>query len=269
MAGRSRIAFWGIPAFFAGILLGCSRPAEDGRDLESLAPRRTLEARLPGLPFGYCPLVGGGIGLRAACPRPNDEESGELTRAGRKLRGAAPESGGAGSRVERLSSLLTARTPVEFSFSLRRLERHARQAEAAGGPPAAEALTDLAAAYLQRAEVLGDANDYLSAAEAARAALAEVPDDKAALFDLALAYERLLLRQAAARTWSRLVRVETSGGWAAEAAAHLSRLTGAAQSGAGGEPRDLEAERERALDVLLPSWAAAADAAPRSPAAAC
>lgn len=249
----------------AGIFfLACWRtPAESSVELDALALRRTIEPRLPGLPHSSCPLVDGDIGLKAVCPRPDEEESKELVRATRSLRGAAGGERAGRSRHELVGKLLAAHSAAELAASLDQLTRRAQQVGREDNEVAAEALTDLAVAYLLRAETLGDGNDLLSAAEAARAALARRAAYPPALFNLALAYERLLLPNAAAGIWSRLLPLETEDGWAGEAEKHLARLqeTLAAQGGAAAPERDLEAERKRAFDELLPRWAEAAGAA--------
>lgn len=75
----------------------------------------------------------------------------------------------------------------------------------------APALTDLAAAYVARAERTQDARDLLEAVEAAERAL-ELEENPAALFNLGLALDRLGLDDEAKRAWQRFHMAERSTG---------------------------------------------------------
>ncbi|GAC1455184.1 MAG: hypothetical protein PVSMB1_04630 [Gemmatimonadaceae bacterium] len=84
----------------------------------------------------------------------------------------------------------------------------------------AGALSDLAAAYLAR----NRPDDLSGAADAARRALAFTPSSDAAMFNRALALERLHLDREAIVEWRRFVRADSGSGWSAEAKAHVVRL---------------------------------------------
>jgi hypothetical protein len=79
--------------------------------------------------------------------------------------------------------------------------------------------SDLAAAYLERARATGDGEDLSRAAESAAAALKLQPDLREALFNQALAWERLEDPRAPA-AWERYLQVDPESGWSAEARAH-------------------------------------------------
>jgi CHAT domain-containing protein len=80
--------------------------------------------------------------------------------------------------------------------------------------------TDLAAAYLARSRP----DDLSGASDAARRALVLTPSNDAAMFNRALALERLHLDREAIVEWQRLVRADSASGWSAEAKAHVVRL---------------------------------------------
>lgn len=255
MALRLRI----FSVFLAVLGAACSPPKVNDSDLGGLTPRRIFEPRLPGLSFEPCPLLDQKVSLRATCPKATSAEKTAISRAalpqgGGDLRGAEaallqPNTG----RVEILADLLAATEPAEFRKAIDQLERRA------DGTQDPEALTDLAAAYLFRAEALGDAIDLLFASRAARAALDLEPNYPPALFDLALAYERLLLRRAAAATWNRLLGIENDGGWATEAEAHLAKLERELALPQTRPPNTFAEERTRAIGEIFPRWARAVE----------
>jgi CHAT domain-containing protein/tetratricopeptide (TPR) repeat protein len=81
----------------------------------------------------------------------------------------------------------------------------------------APALADLAAARLLRAERTGSPRDLLEAYEAAAQALEHEPRLAPALFNRALALERLGLADEAARAWEECAGAAPGTGWSAEA----------------------------------------------------
>lgn len=91
-------------------------------------------------------------------------------------------------------------------------------------PDSPELLTNLAIAYFQRAEAGDRAIDYGQAIEFLSRALAKTPDDPVALFNRALALEKMDLRSQAIRDWEHYLRVDPSGDWATEARRRLSEL---------------------------------------------
>ena len=91
-------------------------------------------------------------------------------------------------------------------------------------PDSPQLLTDLASAYFERAEAADRAIDYGNAIEALGKALAKSPDDPVALFNRALACERMFLYTQAVDDWEHYLRVEPQGEWADEARKRLSAL---------------------------------------------
>src|SRR5436305_3910300 len=138
--------------------------------------------------------------------------------------------------------------------------------------------SDLAAALLERGSARREAHDSVQALAAARRAVALAPDLPEALFNRALALERLALRDDALTAWKEYRERHPGGGWEEEAAARLRALAQptpaerwerlapeldrAAASGDEATLRRLVAEftqpaRERVEDQLLPAWAEA------------
>jgi tetratricopeptide (TPR) repeat protein len=90
----------------------------------------------------------------------------------------------------------------------------------------ARLLSDLSAAYLVRAARRNDTADLVLARTAAEGALridGRLPE---ALFNRALALERLSLIDEARQAWEDYLKVDASSGWASEAFSRLANLTG-------------------------------------------
>lgn len=85
-------------------------------------------------------------------------------------------------------------------------------------------LTDLAAAYLTRAEVEDAPYEIVRALATLDRVLRVDPDLPAARYNRALALELLELRDAARIAWRRFLDVESDSRWSAEGAEHLDRL---------------------------------------------
>jgi CHAT domain-containing protein len=91
-------------------------------------------------------------------------------------------------------------------------------------PDSPALLTDLATAYFQRAEAADRAVDYGQAIDLLGRALAKNPDDPVALFNRAIALERMYAYNEAISDWEHYLRVDSSGDWAAEARRRLTEL---------------------------------------------
>jgi CHAT domain-containing protein/tetratricopeptide (TPR) repeat protein len=91
-------------------------------------------------------------------------------------------------------------------------------------PDSPPVLTDLATAYFQRAEARDRAIDYGMAIELLGQSLAKKPDDPVALFNRAIAAERMYLYQQAISDWENYLRVDPQGAWASEAKQRLEAL---------------------------------------------
>ena len=85
--------------------------------------------------------------------------------------------------------------------------------------------SDLAAAYLARATRDGLADDLTRALAAADRAIAVDPALPEALFNRALALERLSRRDEARSAWRDYLRRDETSGWAREARVHLASLS--------------------------------------------
>jgi CHAT domain-containing protein/tetratricopeptide (TPR) repeat protein len=93
-------------------------------------------------------------------------------------------------------------------------------------PDSASLLTDLGSAYFLRAESADRPIDYGNAIESLSKALTKSPDDPVALFNRALAGERLFLYTEAVDDWRHYLRVDPQGDWSNDARARLAALQG-------------------------------------------
>ena len=91
-------------------------------------------------------------------------------------------------------------------------------------PQSANTRTDLATAYFLKAEVLKRAEDYGRSVELLGQVLAENPSDSIALFNRAIASERLLLYHQAVEDWHRYLQLDRNSPWANEARTRLAEL---------------------------------------------
>jgi CHAT domain-containing protein/tetratricopeptide (TPR) repeat protein len=89
-------------------------------------------------------------------------------------------------------------------------------------------LADLSAAYLLRAERAHTSRDLLAAIEAATRALEREPRNRAALFNLALALQRLGLVEGAADAWRAYLATDSLSPWADGARRNLREVLEAA-----------------------------------------
>jgi CHAT domain-containing protein/tetratricopeptide (TPR) repeat protein len=85
-------------------------------------------------------------------------------------------------------------------------------------------LTDLGSAYFVRAEAADRPIDYGNAIESLGKALAKSPDDPVALFNRALACERMFLYTQAVDDWEHYLRIDPRGEWAEDARKHLAAV---------------------------------------------
>jgi CHAT domain-containing protein len=184
----------------------------------------------------------------------------------------------AGDRNSRAGEVATARRLAAEAlregnpdFAVARL-----RAATSNEPRAAPAWCDLAAAYLDRAELRSDPHDLVLALAAAARAVERNPRLSAARFNLALVLERYSLRSQAIREWQALARQERDPAWSREVRAHLAALASTRPDWQRAKPavaraaahrdrrvlRDListwpEECREYVEEEILPSWARA------------
>lgn len=85
-------------------------------------------------------------------------------------------------------------------------------------------LTDLGSGYFLRAEAADRSTDYGNAIETLSKGLAKSPDDSVALFNRALAFERMFLYSQAVDDWEHYLRLDRDGDWANEARINLQRV---------------------------------------------
>jgi CHAT domain-containing protein/tetratricopeptide (TPR) repeat protein len=98
--------------------------------------------------------------------------------------------------------------------------QHALETE----PDSPGLLTDLGSAYFLRAESANRPIDYGNAIESLGKALAKSPEDPIALFNRALACERMFLYAQAVDDWEHYLRVDPQGEWAEDARKRLAEL---------------------------------------------
>jgi tetratricopeptide (TPR) repeat protein len=93
-------------------------------------------------------------------------------------------------------------------------------------PDSPSLLTDLGSAYFERAESANRPIDYGNAIESFGKALAMSPDDTIALFNRAVACERMFLYTQAVDDWEHYLRVDPQGEWSEDARRRLSAVKG-------------------------------------------
>ena len=91
-------------------------------------------------------------------------------------------------------------------------------------PDSPALLTDLGSAYFVRAESANQPIDYGNAVESLGKALAKSPDDPVALFNHALACDRLFLYSQEMDDWEHYLRVDRQGEWSDDARRRLTAL---------------------------------------------
>ena len=91
-------------------------------------------------------------------------------------------------------------------------------------PDSPSLLTDLGSAYFLRAESADRPTDYANAIESLGKALSKSPDDPIALFNRALACERMFLYTQAVDDWEHYLRLDSHGDWSNDARTRLTAL---------------------------------------------
>jgi tetratricopeptide (TPR) repeat protein len=106
------------------------------------------------------------------------------------------------------------------------VDRAIASLEAAAGQRADSAiLSDLAGAYLVRADRTGNKDDFSKALATLNQALEVDPDLLEAHFNRAYALEHLALRLEARDAWQHYLAIDSRSPWAAEARLHLEQLS--------------------------------------------
>jgi CHAT domain-containing protein/tetratricopeptide (TPR) repeat protein len=187
------------------------RPNDPARLLaEAYAEQRTLELRIPGAHYGPLRMERGSE--RSRLSRPLALLDAEALIA-RKLAEQPnnPYWLGEQGRAELLDWQYAAAIK-SFTQAL------------ALKPDAPDLERDLATAYFQRAESEGRAIDYGTAIQLLSHALSKAPNDPVALFNRAIADEKMFLYNDAIQDWEHYLKVDPKGEWAAEAQRHLANL---------------------------------------------
>lgn len=130
------------------------------------------------------------------------------------------EKGGAANADQLRTQAIAALMLLQAEVAVTKLEDAARRE-----PNDARILSDLSAAYLARGERTGRVDDHQLALGNATKALEIDRVLPTALFNRALALERLGEVNDARAAWQAYLTVDRQSGWADEARAHLRRLT--------------------------------------------
>ena len=186
------------------------QPSVDQLIASAYVEQRPFELRIAGA--GYGPVRQERSGERSAFAEPAD-----LLRAKYLIKdrlAARPND----------QAMLVARGKVEL------LEGHYDEAIRTFGrlldaqPDSPALLTDLATTYFQRAVATDRAVDYGQAIELLGRTLARTPDDPVALFNRAIALQKMYVYDGAIRDWEHYLRVDPRGNWADEGRRRLGEL---------------------------------------------
>ncbi len=183
---------------------------------EAYRDQRTVEFRLPGA--AYAPLR---VSRGAGEPNNSIPMLEARARAARGLQ-SNPDSPSLLEESARID-LLNWNYAAAFPLLARASELR---------PNDSDILEDLALAHFERAEKDPDerAADYEAAVESLSRILNDRPNDAAALFNRAIALERILHFREAKADWEHLLQIEPNGPWAAEARDRLAAVNARLQS---------------------------------------
>lgn len=205
MKGRVLALSLGLAGFTCMGCDGHKQPAEEVRPVEprlteaaNYSPCRILEKDSDLIPNADC-------GQRS---RPARKERSSLLTSD-ILRGGPVEEE---SQEVALGDLLASGNPNEVNRAVHRLEK-----KAAAHPKDVQTWSNLSAAYLVRAQTADSPRDLVRAYEAAKRALRENGQQREALFNRALALEKLHLVKAAREAWTAYMSQETDLKWRKEA----------------------------------------------------
>jgi CHAT domain-containing protein/tetratricopeptide (TPR) repeat protein len=180
----------------------------EGMLAQAYAQNRTLELRIPGASYAQLKVSRGGekshLGLS-----PDLLEAEAIIARNLVKSPSDPKWLAARGRAELLEG--------NFDAAINSLQR-ARESQ----PESAPLLTDLASAYLQRADATQHSLDYSTSIQLLSQALSLEPDAAIPLFNRAIALERMTDYASASRDWEHFLRVNRDTGWEGEAERHLS-----------------------------------------------
>jgi len=212
---------WPAPAYaFAGIaavaivawigLRTLRPPSAEQLLAQAYTEHRTLEVRIPGAK--YAPMR-----VERSANGSNLDKSSSLLKAealiGENLRKNPNDPAWLQARAR--ADMLDG----NYESAIKSLQR-ALEAQ----PDSPGLLIDLGSAYFMRAESADRPIDYGNAIEALGKALAISPDDPIALFNRAIACERMFLFNQAAGDWEHYLRIDPQSGWSDEARRRLAAL---------------------------------------------
>jgi CHAT domain-containing protein len=235
--------------------------ARGAGEYRSIAPRLSISR-------GYTscretPPPADGTVTRTLCPAVPAEVA--SSRAVRRVSAAAGEAGVEPDALHAgaLIDVLWGGTGKTLDRAIQSLHTAARLSDRP-----APLLADLAAAYLLRAERMQTPGDLDRALEAAEEAMELDSANAAALYNRAIALERIGLADAADDAWRTYLRVDDGSGWADEARAWLRHTVVADVAPPAAPTPASAAEFARRApqqanawgwETLLPAWAAARD----------
>jgi CHAT domain-containing protein/cytochrome c-type biogenesis protein CcmH/NrfG len=177
---------------------------------QAYTQHRTLEARIPGAE--YAPLrVERGSGASNLNKPPSLLEAEAIIAKNLQKDPNDPKWLQARARAD----LLDGNYDSAIKSLDRALERH---------PDSPQLLSDLGAAYFERGETGDRAIDDGRAIEYLSKALSVSPDDPVALFNRALAYERMFLYAQATTDWEHYLRVDPKGAWSDDVRKRLEAI---------------------------------------------
>ena len=229
------LAFWQRLVFPAAAVAAVMIVAWLGRDAfqkptaeqllaQAYTEHRTLEVRIPGAKFA--PMrVGRGVssGAGSSLDKPAALLQAEAL-IGEHLKKSPDDP--AWLQAKARADLLDGNYESAIQSLHRALESQTttEKQTAETQPDSPALLSDLASAYFQRAESANRPMDYGNAIETLGKALTKSPDDPVALFNRALACERMFLYTQAVDDWEHYLRVDRSGPWADDARTRLAAL---------------------------------------------
>ena len=202
------VAFVGIVAWIG--LQTFSSPSAEQLLAQAYSEHRTLEPRIEGAKYAPMRLQrGGGVSNLDKSPALLKAES--LIGENLRQHPNDPTWLQARGRADLLDG--------NYDSAINSLQR-ALETE----PNSPSLLTDLGSAYYLRAESTDRPTDYANAIESLAKALAKSPDDPIALFNQALACERMFLYTQAVDDWEHYLRLDPQGDWSNDARTRLAAL---------------------------------------------
>jgi CHAT domain-containing protein len=199
-------------AVFAGLWLNWTQPQKRAEELLAAAytHQRTMELRIPGA--DYAPLrIERGSSRSRLQSTPDLLEAEAIIARNLQRHATDPVWLQAKARADLLEG--------NYGTAIETLER-VRDVQ----PNSPAVMTDLATAYFQRGEAEDRAGDYGIAVDLLSRALAIKPDSSIALFNRAIASERLFLYKQALDDWERYLQIDPHGIWSGEAKQRLRNL---------------------------------------------